>query len=390
MNPPRRGTPDFLLLFLTFSLVCFGLAMVFSASMAYEPGDPWYMAIRQAVSIAIGTAAMFFCMNLDYRVYKKLLLPFFGVVMFLLMLVPIIGKEVKGAQSWISIGSFSLQPTELAKLAVIIYLASIISKKGEKIRDFKRGVFPPLAVVGVVASFIMLQPDLGSTLVLVSGALLIIAVGGANLKHIAYLCGAGLGTGLILFIYSWLKPGDDSYRIDRFLIFLDPWSDPDFRGYQIIQSLYAFGHGGLTGAGFGQSIQKLHYLPEAHNDFIFSIIGEELGFIGTSFFLLIYLAFLWRGLIVALRCKETFGTLTGVGIIGMIGIQALVNLGGVTASIPLTGVTLPLISHGGTSMIVTLMSIGILLSISRDHNKPDKDKEKEATNRRKAITAVHS
>lgn len=385
MNPPRRGTPDFLLLFLTFSLVCFGLAMVFSASMAYEPGDPWYMAIRQAVSIAIGTAAMFFCMNIDYRMFKKLLLPFFVTVVVLLLLVPIIGKEVKGAQSWISIGGFSLQPTELAKLAVIIYLATIISKKGEKIRDFKKGVFPPLVVVGFISLLIMMQPDLGSTMILVSGALLMIAVGGANLKHLLYLGGAGAGVGLIGVILYMIKTGGESYRIDRFTIFLDPWVDPEFRGYQIIQSLYAFGHGGLTGAGFGQSIQKLHYLPEAHNDFIFSIIGEELGFIGTSLFLLIYLSFLWRGLIVALRCKDTFGTLTGVGIVGMIGIQALVNLGGVTASIPLTGVTLPLISHGGTSMIVTLMSIGILLSISRDYNKPEKEKE---TNRRKAITAA--
>ncbi|MDQ1913149.1 putative lipid II flippase FtsW [Paenibacillus sp. GD4] len=389
MTPPRRGTPDFLLLFLTFSLVCFGLAMVFSASMAFDPSEPWYMAIRQAIAIAIGTIAMFFCMNLNYQVFKKLIIPFGGVVVFLLLLVPIIGKENNGATSWIVLpGGFSLQPTELAKLAIIIYLATIISKKGEKMNDFKKGIVHPLAVVAVISAFIMMQPDLGSTMILILGSLVMIAVGGANLKHIFYLGASGaavLLVGILSYVLYLSTSNAESYRIDRLMIFWDPWVDPQDKGYQLVQSLYAFGHGGFTGAGFGQSIQKLHYLPEAHTDFIFSIIGEELGFIGTTLFLLVYLAFLWRGLIVALRCKETFGTLTGVGIIGVIGIQSLINIGGVTASIPLTGVTLPLISYGGTSMIVTLMSIGILLSISREYNKPEKE-----TSRRRTTQTVAS
>jgi cell division protein FtsW len=167
-----------------------------------------------------------------------------------------------------------------------------------------------------------------------------------------------------------------SYRIARFTTFLDPWAHQLDDGFQIIQSLYAFGHGGFAGAGFGQSIQKLHYLPEAHNDFIFAIIGEELGFIGSAIFLLIYLLFIWRGILIAVRCTDTFGTLTGVGIMGMLAFQAVINIGGVTSTIPLTGVTLPLISYGGSSMMATLISMGVLLSISREQNlaevKPNK------------------
>jgi cell division protein FtsW len=387
MTSPRRGTPDFLLLFLTFLLVCFGLAMVFSASMAYSRADsvtglsfndPSYLAIRQAAAIVLGTVAMFVCMNIDYNNFKKWIGPGFILVVIMLLLVPIIGNKVNGARSWFVIAGFGLQPSEFAKLAVILYLATLISKKQEKFRSFRQGLLPALTIVAFISALILLQPDIGSTMILVLCASILIIAGGANLKHIFLLGGAGVAIlSLIISVY-WIKNNGHSYRIDRFNAFMDPRSDPLESGYQLLQSMYAFGHGGLSGAGFGQGIQKLHYLPEAHNDFIFSIIGEELGFIGSSLFMLVYLAFLWRGLLVAIRCNETFGTLAGVGIIGMIGVQALINLGGVTGSIPMTGVTLPLISYGGSSMLVTLISLGILLSISREHNKPDKETKKRA------------
>jgi cell division protein FtsW len=381
MTPPRRGTPDFLLLFLTFALVCFGLAMVFSASsmtMAYLKNDPWYLTVRQAMFIAIGTAGMFFCMNVNYMKFKKWVVPFFFSVVVLLLAVPVVGKEVNGAKSWFYIGSFGIQPSEFAKLAVVMYLAALISKKEDKIRKFQTGLLPALVILGFVSGLIMLQPDLGSTMILIMGAGIVIIVGGSNLKHVFSLAAASLFI-LCIFVSAYLlTTGEHNYRIARFTAFLNPWADPLDTGYHLIQSLYAFGHGGITGAGFGQSIQKLHYLPAAHNDFIFSIIGEELGFIGSSLFLIVYLLFLWRGLVIALRCNEMFGTLTGIGIVGMIGIQALVNIGGVTGSIPLTGVTLPLISYGGSSMIITLVSLGILLSISREYNKPEKEKTKRA------------
>jgi len=384
MTSPRRGTPDFLLLFLTFALVCFGLAMVFSASMAYtrlDPltktmvNDPWYLVTRQGVFIALGTVAMFFFMNIDYRILRKWIRPGFVIVVILLLMVSMVGKEVNGARSWFYIGGFGIQPSEFAKLAIIIYLAALISKKEEKFRDFKTGLLPAIAIYGVMFFLILLQGDTGSLMILTMITAIVIVAGGANLKHIFYLGAAGAGMLSLLITAYLIKTNGNSYRIERFTTFLNPWADPLGSGYQIIQSLYAFGHGGFTGAGFGQGIQKLHYLPEAHNDFIFSIIGEELGFIGSTFFILVYLAFLWRGLYVAIRCKDSFGTLMSVGIVGMIAIQALINLGGVTGSIPLTGVTLPLISYGGSSMLVTLTSIGILLGISRTYNKPEKEKE---------------
>ncbi|MCD1257933.1 putative lipid II flippase FtsW [Paenibacillus athensensis] len=374
MTPPRRGTPDFLLLFLTFLLVCFGLAMVFSSSSmttAYTKGDPWFFTKRQLMAVALGTVFMLFCMNIHFTKLKKLVLPAFLVILGMLVLVPFIGTVTKGARSWFYFGSFGLQPTEFAKLAIILYLASLISNKDEKFRDFKKGLLPALLVVGFVCFLIMLQPDLGSCMIVMACAAIVILVGGANLKHLFYL-GTGFSAigamGVILYLLRG-SSGQQNYRVERLTSFMDPWAHQLDEGYQIVQSLFAFGHGGLTGAGFGQGIQKLHYLPEAHNDFIFSIIGEELGFIGGALFLLIYLLFIWRGILVAVRCPDSFGMLTGVGIMGMLGAQAIINIGGVTSTIPLTGVTLPLISYGGSSMMASLISMGILLSISREQNR---------------------
>lgn len=381
MNSPRRGTPDFLLLFLTLALVAFGLLMVFSSSSMsatyYFEGDALHYTKRQAMSIGLGLAAMFVLMNIRYNKLKSLTIPYLIGVMILLFLVPIFGEDIKGAKSWFKIGPFSLQPSEFAKLGIILYLAALISKKEERFRDFRLGLMPALVTVGMVAGLIMLQPDLGSTMILVFGAMIVIVVGGANLKHVFLLSLGASGFGAVcLSVYMLIKPDFVSYRMDRITAFLNPWSDELGKGFHIIQSLYAFGHGGLTGAGFGQSIQKLHYLPAPHTDFIFSIIGEELGFIGSFIFLVTYILFIWRGIIVALRCGDVFGNLIGIGIMGLLSFQALVNLGGVTHTIPLTGVTLPLISYGGSSMLVTLMSLGILLSISREQSAPIEENKK--------------
>ncbi|MCS7460816.1 putative lipid II flippase FtsW [Paenibacillus doosanensis] len=373
----RRGTPDFLFLFLTFLLVCFGFAFVFSASMALNANTPWPFAFKQAINITVGIFCMLVCMNIDYRKFQKWIKPLFISVVLLLLATPVIGASLNNARSWIKLGFFTLQPTELAKLMVILYLAGLLSRKGEGIRDFKTGFIPPLAVIGFISALIMLQPDFGSTAILCACALVMIFVGGARMRHMFLLGLVGACLASLFAAVYLLIGGEGNYRIDRFTTFLDPFSDANDKGYQIVQALYAFGHGGTFGAGFGQSIQKLHYLPLPYNDFIFPVIGEELGFIGTSIFLLVYLAFLWRGLIIALRSKETFGMLTGVGIISLIGIQAFINMGGVTNTIPMTGVTLPLISYGGTSIVVTLMSLGILLSISRDYNKTEKEKAAE-------------
>lgn len=373
MSTTRRGTPDFLLLILTFALVAFGLIMVFSASSMsaayYYNGDALYFTKKQILGVVLGIIGMIFCMNIHHTKLKKLTPLFFMGVLVLLVLVPFIGKEVKGARSWFPIGPLQLQPSEFAKIAVVMYLAALISKKEEKFRDFQKGLLPALFIVGMVAFLIMLQPDFGSAVILSMGALLVIIVGGANLKQVAFLGAVGGALVSVVLVIMFLANSEFGYRMERITTFLDPWADEAGSGFHVIQSLYAFGHGGWTGAGFGQSIQKLHFLPAPHNDFIFSIIGEELGFLGSSLFLLVYLLFIWRGIIVALRATDTFASLTGIGIIGTIAIQALINLGGVTNSIPLTGVTLPLISYGGTSVMVTLASLGILLGISRDYNR---------------------
>jgi cell division protein FtsW len=209
-------------------------------------------------------------------------------------------------------------------------------------------------------------------MILLSGAFVVILVGGANLRHLLLLIviGGALGALLVLVLVAKNGTSEFGYMVARVTSFMNPWSEECRKDecYQIVQSLYAFGHGGITGTGFGQGIQKLQYLPKAYNDFIFSIIGEEFGFLGSSLFLLVYLLFIWRGVIIALRCTDPFGSLAGVGIMSMIAIQTLVNIGGVTSSIPMTGVTLPFISYGGTSMMTTLFSVGILLGISREQS----------------------
>lgn len=376
------------MLILTLLMAGFGIVMVFSSSSSITlvdakfGYDPMYFTKRQIIFAIIGLVGMFVTMNIPYEKYKKLFIPVFILAIIMLLLVPFIGGRINGATSWFTIGTLGIQPTELAKITTILYLSALISKKGERFRDLRTGYIPVMVIVGFVAGLIMLQPDLGSCLILVATAGLIIFAGGANLKHILGSIGLLiLGASIVLGVEAlWdkINPPDPTvaassdYRMGRIEAFLDPWHDTQGTGYNLIQSLTAIGHGGLTGTGFGQGIQKLHYLPNAYNDFIFSVIGEEFGFIGTLIFLLFYIYFIWRGLLVSLRCQSTFGTLVGVGIMGLIAIQAFVNIGGVTNTIPVTGVTLPFISYGGSSLLVMMVSMGIVLSISRESSLPMK------------------
>lgn len=373
-----RGRPDFLLLILTLLIVGFGLVMVFSASSSIAvvtEEDALYFTKRQFMWAGLGILVMLFMMNLPYQVFKRLFMLFFIPVVIMLLLVPFIGQEIHGARSWFGIGSLGIQPTEPAKLAIILYLGALITKKGDKFRSFKKGLLPVILIVGFICGLIMMQPDLGSCIVLAASASVMILAGGANLKQV-FLSGT-LVFVLLAIIFSIsmaISPDAWAYRIDRLTVFKDPLSEAQDAGWHLVSSLQAFGHGGLTGAGFGESVQKLHYLKYPYNDFIFAIIGEEFGFIGSTIFLIFYLFFLWRGLIVALRCPDQYGTVVGVGIVGLIAIQAFVNIGGVTATIPLTGVTLPFISYGGSSLLFCLMSIGVLLSISRESNRVEHTK----------------
>ncbi|AOZ94576.1 putative lipid II flippase FtsW [Paenibacillus crassostreae] len=387
-NPlPKKGAPDFQLLILTLLLVGFGLVMVFSASSSLTVAsekfnnDALFFTKRQFISVTLGGFFMLIAMNIPYQKYKVLFIPFFMLTIIMLILVPYLGDATNGARSWFRIGPLSIQPTEFAKLATILYLAALITKKGERLRNFKKGFIPVIMIAGGVAGLIMMQPDLGSTMILVATCGLIIYAGGASMKHIMgsialFVLGAGLVLGVDTLIDSLSKPSEpsttvnQSYKQDRIAAFIDPFKDPEGSGYNLIQSLTAIGQGGITGSGFGQSIQKLHYLPNSYNDFIFAVIGEEFGFIGTALFLLFYLYFIWRGILVSLRCPDPFGTLVGIGVMGLIAIQAFINIGGVTQTIPLTGVTLPFISYGGSSTLIMMISMGIILSISRESNKP--------------------
>jgi cell division protein FtsW len=373
-----RGVPDFLLLFLAALLVGFGITMVISASSIYayvdfsilgcgDPckGDSLYFIRKQITWVCIGTIGMFIAMNIPFSFYKKnfLLIAVLSFISLVLVYVPGIGDPIKGARSWIKLGPASLQTSEFAKLGLILYLAAIISKKGERFRDFKTGLMPALVVTGVFFLLIALQPDLGTAAILLGTAGIVMICGGANLKQLILLTVPPVA--LFLTWYISVK----NHALARILSFTNPWADPKGDGWQISQSLFAFARGGITGAGYGKSIQKYLYLPEAHTDFIFSVIGEEFGFIGATIFLLVYLAFLLRGLYICLKCKDAFASLTGIGVVAMIGIQALINIGGVTASIPLTGVPLPFISYGGSSLLVCLLGTGLLLSVSREVNR---------------------
>lgn len=381
-----RGRPDFLLLILTLLLVGFGLVMVFSASSSVAKvsfDDSLYFIKRQLVWAGLGTFVMLLMMNLRYQFYKKAFMLFFIPVIVMLILVPFVSESVNGARSWFGVGSLGIQPTEPAKLALILYLGALISKKGEKFRDFKKGLLPVVVIVGFICGLIMMQPDLGSCMVLASCAAIMILAGGANLKHL-FVIGtvlALLGT-IVISIWMAIDSKGWQYRIDRFTAYSDPLADAQGTGWQMVSSLQALGHGGLTGAGFGESVQKLHYLKYAYNDFIFSIIAEEFGFIGSTIFLLFYLLFLWRGLIVALRCPDEYGTIVGIGIVGLFTMQAFINIGGVTNAIPMTGVTLPFISYGGSSLLICLMCMGVLLSISRETNKRENQSAKIGTQKR--------
>ncbi|MFC9710205.1 putative lipid II flippase FtsW [Paenibacillus sp. NPDC056933] len=384
----KRGTPDFQLLILTLLLVGFGLVMVFSSSSSIAiasksfNNDALFFTKKQLMWAVLGLVGMFFAMNIRFNKYKKLYAPFFLITTVMLLVVLVSGAMLNGARSWIRIFGFSVQPAEFAKIAIILYLAALITKKGERFRDLKTGYIPVLVIVGFIAGLIMLQPDFGTCFILVATCGLVIYAGGASMKHIMgsillVVLGAALALGANALFSSVSSPdttngsateATKNYKIDRIHAFLDPLSEKTGGSLNLYRSLVAIGDGGITGSGIGQGTMKLHYLPNAYNDFIFSVIGEELGFIGSVLFLLVYLYFIWRGIIVSLRCPDPFGTLVGIGIMGLIAIQAFINIGGVTQTIPVTGVTLPFISYGGTSLFVMMVAMGIVLSISRTNN----------------------
>jgi cell division protein FtsW len=359
----KKTTPDFILVIVILALLSLGLIMVYSASAVwadYRFDDSFYFAKRQLLFAIIGLIAMFFIMNIDYwtwRSWSKVIL-ITCFVLLIAVLIPGIGNVRNGSRSWIGVGAFSIQPSEFMKLAMIIYLAKFLSENQKNITSFKKGLVPSLGLVFTAFALIMLQPDLGTGTVMVGTCLIMIFVSGARIVHFIGLGLIGLA-GFVGLIAA------APYRIKRITAFLDPWEDPLGSGFQTIQSLYAIGPGGLFGLGLGQSRQKFFYLPEPQTDFIFAILAEELGFIGGAFVLLLFALLLWRGIRTALNAPDLYGSFLAVGIISMVAFQVMINIGVVINLIPVTGITLPFFSYGGSSLTLMLMAMGILLNISR-------------------------
>lgn len=360
----QKNQPDFILIIVTLALLSIGLIMVYSASAVWAAykfdGDSFFFAKRQLLFAGVGVMGMFFIMNVDYwnwRNWSKVLI-LICFILLVAVLIPGIGLERNGSRSWIGVGAFSIQPSEFTKLAMIAFLAKFLSENQKHITTIKKGLAPSLGIVFFAFGMIMLQPDLGTGTVMVGTCIVMIFVSGARVMHFVWMGLIGVA-GFVALVAS------APYRIKRITSYLDPWEDPLGSGFQMIQSLLAIGPGGLFGLGLGQSRQKFFYLPEPQTDFIFAIISEELGFIGGSFVLLLFSLLLWRGIRIALGAPDLYGSFLAVGIISMIAIQVMINISVVTGLIPVTGITLPFLSYGGSSLTLMLMAMGVLLNISR-------------------------
>jgi cell division protein FtsW len=347
-------------------LVVLGIIMIYSSSAVIAMqryGNPFYFLRNQIIWVAIGIIGMLIAKKLDYKILKRLSLPLiiFSVILLILVLIPGIGTEVNGSRRWFRFIGLSFQPSELAKLTLIISISAYIAKRAGRMDDFVYGFFPPVVLLGAFQILIMLQPDMGTAIALGVMVLTLLFISGVKVPHIL-----SLGVVLVPFIIKFAF--NVGYRRRRILAFLDPWSDPTGAGFQVVQSFLALGSGGLLGVGLGQGKQKLFFLPEPHTDFIYSLIGEELGFLGCGAVILFFLVIIWRGTRIALRTDDPFGRYLAMGITLMIGIQALINLGVVTGMLPTKGLPLPFVSFGGSSLLINMVALGILLNISKRIN----------------------
>jgi cell division protein FtsW len=339
--------------------------MVFSASptMALKLGDSYYYIKRHILYLLLGFSALYFGLRLDLKLLKKWAGPtlIFSILLLFLVYIPGVGKKLSGAARWIDFGIFSFQPSELIKFTMVLFLASILSKAGEKIKDFFQGLLLPLILLGLVVALIITQPDLGTAVSIAGTAFIMLIAAGAKFPHLAVLGGAGIAAVIALSVSS-------PYRLRRMIAFINPWKDPQGVGFHIVQSLLAVGSGGLFGLGLGASRQKFFYLPQQFTDFIFAILCEELGFVGGLGVIILYIVFAARGFRIAFMTSDNFNFLLATGLVSWLTVQALMNLMVVVGLLPTTGIPLPFISYGGTATIVSLFSVGILLNIScNDH-----------------------
>lgn len=360
----NRLKSDYVFAITVFLLSLFGIVMISSSSVVISAehfGNNYGYAINQLISLVIGAVLMVVTYNIDYRIWRKysFAMLLITIILLILVFIPGIGKESGGAHRWFMIGPKVFQPSEIVKLTFIIYLASWMEKKGEDIKQFSIGFIPFACFLGIIGLLIMLQPDLGTTTVIVASAVAIYFSAGATLGHLGLLFGSAI-TLLVVLIKS------APYRMQRLMVFLNPAADIQGAGYHINQALLAIGSGGLWGLGFGRSHQKYLYLPQTHTDSIFAIIAEELGFIRSSLVIFVFLFLAYRGFKIAKEAPDTFSRLVVIGIMTWILIQAFVNIAAMLSLVPLTGVPLPFISYGGSSLIVLLAAVGIILNISKN------------------------
>ena len=357
----KQGTDNSILL-LAVCLTCLGVVMVFSSSsiMAVRAhADSLYFLKRQGLFALAGFGMLALTARFDYHHFRKLAVPilFFCILLLVLVLVPGLGRKVGGAARWLPVGGFSFQPAEMAKLGLVIFMAHSLAKKKEKVKDFRIGFLPYMALLVLLLALLLAQPDLGSALTLAVVAVMMLLVAGTRLLFL-------FGTAVVALPFLYVLIMNVEYRRQRVMAFLNPWDDPSNSGFQIIQSWIAFGSGGAFGKGLGESKQKLFYLPEAHTDFIFSVVGEELGFIGVIVIAAMFLLLVVRGLRAALHAPDEFGCYLAFGMSLLLGLEAFANMAVVMGMVPTKGMALPFLSYGGSSLLMSLVAVGIILNVS--------------------------
>lgn len=360
----ERGMIDMPFLLLTVLLVVIGVIMMFSASYAaayIDEGSSTAYFARQGLFAVVGIGIMLFVSRLNYQMWRFLSFPILAGTIFLLMLVPIIGIKEGGAKRWIYLGFTSFQPSEIAKLAVVLTFATMMSAYKDRMKTFRYGVVPFAAVLGVIALLLVLQPHFSAIIIIFAVGASMMFLGGTQLRWF----GIGLGVAVV-FVAIYLKTM--GYASARITAWRDPTSDPQGEGYQILQSLYAIGSGGLMGLGLGRSRQKYLYLPEMQNDYVFAICCEELGFVGAMVIILLFVLLIVRGYWIAMHARDRFGALMVGGLTTLLALQVFFNIGVVTNFLPATGISLPFFSYGGTALLLQLFEMGLILSVSRQSN----------------------
>lgn len=356
--------PDPVLLGVTVVIVAIGIVMVTSAGYIIalgKFGDGFYYTKKQVLAVVIGLGTMYLFSIINPSFWKRLALPIMvlGLLFLLLVFVPGLGVEMGGSRRWIRLPfGFYLQPSEPAKLAMIIFIANSLAKKGETLRDFAVGFLPHLLVIGTVVFLVLLQPDFGTAVIITVVGFLMLFVAGVRLQHL-------FGSLILCLPFLIHLAISAPYRFSRLRSFFDPWADPLHSGFQVIQSLLAFGCGGIWGVGVGKGIQKLFYLPQPHSDFILAVVGEELGLFGVILLICLFYVLIWRGLVVAIRCGDMFHKLMAFGITCLIGLQAVINMAVAMGLVPTKGLPLPLVSLGGTALVMNLAGLGILMAVAR-------------------------